>query len=84
MLLVLLAASVVLWMVVFAVLTLAAMRIVRRLGVDPLVLLLWLGLAERPIVPRAQRVRLNESFGAPVAAAARRLEPQSLAGPQAS
>ena len=66
--------------------TTAAGAILRRLGVDPLELLLWLGLAERPIVPRADRNRLSDALAgssvgrAPVPAAARRLDPQTLAG----
>ena len=71
---------------VFIGLTYAAMRIIRRLGVEPLDLLEWLGLAERPIQPRNQRSRLGDALAgssvarAPVAAPAGRLDPQTLAG----
>ena len=53
---------------VFLGLTHAAVVIVRRLGVEPLDLLLWFGLAERPIEPRKQRRRLQEAYGQPYAA----------------
>ena len=71
---------------VFLGLTYAAIQITRRLGVEPLDLLEWLGLAERPIQPRNQRSRLGDALAgssvarAPVAAPAGRLDPQTLAG----
>lgn len=44
----------------FAVLVLSR-AVMRRLGLDPLATLFWLGLAERPNgEPRAQRTRLKE------------------------
>ena len=52
----------------FWALTHAATLIVRRLGAEPLDLLLWFGLAERPIEPRNQRRRLNEAYGERLAA----------------
>ena len=71
---------------VFIGLTYAAMRITRRLGVEPLELLEWLGLAEHPIQPRSQRNRLGDALaGSSVArnamsAPAGRLDPQTLPG----
>ena len=46
--------------VVVVGLVFAARAITRSLGVDPMALLEWLGLAERPIEPRAQRQRLGQ------------------------
>ena len=37
-----------------------SLAVMRRLGLDPVATLMWLGLAERPIEPRAQRRRLKE------------------------
>lgn len=37
-----------------------SLAIIQRLGIDPLALLLWLGLAERPIEPRSARRRLGQ------------------------
>ena len=74
------------WTLVFIGLTYATMRILRRLGVEPLDLLEWLGLAERPIQPRSQRNRLGDALaGSSVARAAvpaptGRLDPQTLPG----
>lgn len=41
----------------------ATLTLMTRLGVDPMAVLLWFGLAERPIQhPRATRKRLGELF----------------------
>ena len=56
------------WTLVFLGITHAAVLILRRLGIEPLDLLLWFGLAERPIEPRKQRRRLNEAYGTRLAA----------------
>jgi hypothetical protein len=46
---------------VLCVIAAAALRTCRRLGLDPLEVLLWLGLLERAVdVPRARRRRLGE------------------------
>jgi hypothetical protein len=54
----------------------ASLRICRRLGLDPIEVLLWLGLLERPLaVPRKRRRRLGELLldgAAPRAATVRR------------
>ena len=45
----------------FYVIARASVRIIRRLGMDPMMVLLWLGLAEEPVAcPRAERRRLHE------------------------
>ena len=45
----------------FCVIAVASVRIIQRLGMDPMTVLLWLGLAEEPVAcPRAQRRRLHE------------------------
>ena len=39
----------------------ATVRVLRRLGLDPVTVMLWLGLAERPLeLPRRRRRRLGE------------------------
>ena len=39
----------------------ASLTIMRRLGLDPVATLEWLGLAEKPLeVPRTERTRLRE------------------------
>lgn len=45
----------------FYVIAQASVRIIRALGMDPVVVMLWLGLAEEPVaVRRADRRRLHE------------------------
>lgn len=45
----------------FWVLAKASIRIVERLGMDPVAVLLWLGLLEEPVAcPRSERRRLHE------------------------
>ena len=73
-------------MLALLAITMAGAAILRRLGVDPLELLLWLGLAERAIEPRSQRRRLSDALAgssvgrSPVPAASGRLDTQPLAG----
>jgi hypothetical protein len=44
------------------VLAVASLKICRRVGLDPVEVLLWLGLLERPLaVPRDRRRRLHET-----------------------
>ena len=45
----------------------ATRRILHRLGLDPLLTLAWLGLAEEPIEKRKHRRRLKELLEAPSA-----------------
>jgi hypothetical protein len=60
MLLGLLAATLV-CLLAFWVIAHAAVRITRRLGMDPLMVLMWLGLVEEPPrTPRSDRRRLAE------------------------
>jgi hypothetical protein len=60
MLLGLLAATLVCALAFYAIVK-AAIRITKRLGMDPMTVLLWLGLAEEPVAhPRAERRRLAE------------------------
>ena len=41
----------------------AALMIIERLGLDPMAVLAWLGLAERPVgTPRERRERLGASL----------------------
>ena len=60
MLLELLAAALV-WVLAFYVIAKASVRIIKDLGMDPVMVMLWLGLAEEPVaVRRSERRRLND------------------------